>query len=56
MRTLNRLLNLWRRDRLQADIQEEIRSHLEMRTEDNQASGTSPEKAQRLARLRFGNR
>ncbi len=55
MGMLNRFLNLWRRDRLQADIEEEIRSHLEMRTEDNQASGMSPETARRSAQLRFGN-
>lgn len=55
MGILNRFLNLWRRDQLQSDIEEEIRSHLEMRTEDNQASGMSPENARRSARLRFGN-
>jgi MacB-like periplasmic core domain len=55
MGMLNRFLNLWRRDRLQEDIEEEIRTHLEMRTEDNQASGMSPENARRLAQLRFGN-
>lgn len=55
MGTLKRFLNLWRRDRLDADIEAEVRSHLEMRTEDNQASGMSPENARRSARLRFGN-
>ena len=55
MGMFNRFLNLWRRDRLQADIEEEIRSHLEMRTEDNTAFGMPPEKAARSARLRFGN-
>lgn len=55
MGMLNRFLNLWRRERLQADIEEEIRTHLEMRTEDNTAFGMPPEKAVRSARLRFGN-
>lgn len=55
MGMLSRFLNLWRRDQLQADIEAEIRSHLEMRTEDNQASGMSAENARRSARLRFGN-
>jgi predicted permease len=55
MGILNRFLNLWRRDQLQSDIEEEIRSHLEMRTEDNQASGMSLENSRRSARLRFGN-
>jgi predicted permease len=55
MGMLNRFLNLWRRNRLQEDIEEEIRTHLEMRTEDNQASCISPENARRLAQLRFGN-
>ncbi|MGO9938500.1 MAG: ADOP family duplicated permease [Terracidiphilus sp.] len=55
MGILNRFLNLWRRNRLQADIEEEIRSHLEMRSEDNQASGMSPESARRAANMRFGN-
>lgn len=55
MGMIDRFLNLWRRDRLQSDIEAEIRSHLEMRTEDNREAGMSPEKARRWARLRFGN-
>jgi putative ABC transport system permease protein len=55
MGMLNRWLNLWRRDRLQTEIEEEIRAHIEMRTEDNQASGMSLDNARRAARLRFGN-
>ena len=55
MGVLNRFLNLWRRDQVQSDIEEEIRSHLEMRTEDNQAFGMSAQNARRSARLRFGD-
>lgn len=36
-------------------MQEELRSHIAMRTEDNLARGMSPEQARRDALLRFGN-
>jgi hypothetical protein len=55
MRMLQRLRNLWRQDRANAEIEAELRSHIEMRIEDQIASGMSPDQARREARLRFGN-
>jgi len=55
MSLLNRLRNLWNRDRLDRDVNDELRSHIEMRTASNLASGMPSEDAARRARLRFGN-
>ncbi|WP_229739427.1 ABC transporter permease [Edaphobacter dinghuensis] len=52
---LRRLLNLGRQEKIDAEIQAELESHLQMRTDDNLAAGMSPEQARREARLRFGN-
>ncbi|HTU49070.1 MAG TPA: ABC transporter permease [Acidobacteriaceae bacterium] len=46
---------LFDRARLDAEIQEELQAHIEMRTADNIASGMSPEHARRDALLKFGN-
>ncbi|HZL25092.1 MAG TPA: ABC transporter permease [Acidobacteriaceae bacterium] len=50
-----RIANLFSRSRIQADIDAELRSHLDMRAADNIAAGMSPGAARRDARLRFGN-
>jgi predicted permease len=50
-----RIVNLFRRSRLDAEISEELRAHVEMRTEDNIAAGMTPEEARREAQMRFGN-
>src|SRR5262245_28250339 len=50
----HRLLGLFLRRKLERDLEEEIRSHLEMQIEDNLRQGMSPEDARRAARLRFG--
>ena len=55
MRILRRIWNLISRTRVERGIDAELRSHIEMRTEDNVAAGMSPEEAERDARLRFGN-
>lgn len=55
MPILHRIANLYRRDKLQREIEAEFSSHLAMRSEDNVAAGMSPQEAQRDARLRFGN-
>jgi hypothetical protein len=55
MGMLQRLLNLGRRAKLAAEIQAELESHVQMQIVDNLAAGMSPERAQREARLRFGN-
>jgi predicted permease len=43
-------------DSVRDDIDAELKSHLEMRIQDNIALGMSPEEARRDACLRFGNR
>src|SRR6185437_11691686 len=55
MSGLRRLTNLFRRSKLNEDIDAELRSHIEMRTADNIAAGMSPEEARRQAVLRFGS-
>jgi putative ABC transport system permease protein len=40
---------------VEREIADELRSHIEMRVEDNVAAGMSPEEARRDAFLRFGN-
>src|SRR5437667_4925128 len=44
-----------RRERLDHDLDEELRSHIEMRAADNLAAGMSPEAARYEAQKRFGN-
>ena len=51
-----RVLNLSNREKLDREIEEELQSHIEMRTESNIAAGMSPEDARRDAHVRFGNR
>jgi predicted permease len=51
----SRIANLFRRSRIDREAEAELRSHIEMRMEDNIASGMSPEEARREALLRFGN-
>jgi predicted permease len=55
MPILHRILNLFSRDRIDRDIDDELQAHLDLRTDDNLAAGMSPEQARRDARLRFGN-
>lgn len=55
MRLLKRLAGLLRRSRVDQDIDDELLSHLEMRTADNIAEGMTEEEAGHAARLRFGN-
>ncbi|MGH9610529.1 MAG: ABC transporter permease, partial [Bryobacteraceae bacterium] len=55
MGVLRRVSNLWRRERVDAEIEEELRSHLEMAAEDEERAGLPPEAARRRPRLRFGN-
>jgi putative ABC transport system permease protein len=50
-----RLRGMLKRNRLDQDLDEELRSHLEMRATDNLAAGMSPEQARRDAQKRFGN-
>src|SRR5579875_3444004 len=50
-----RIRNLFRRQRLAADIDAELRAHLEMAVEDARRAGLPEQDARRAARLRFGN-
>jgi putative ABC transport system permease protein len=51
-----RLYFLFRRDRFDREMEEEIRLHLEMKVDENLAAGASPEEARSEALRRFGNR
>ena len=55
MAVLNRIANLFRRTKVDREIAAELESHIEMRTEENLASGMSREEARRDALVRFGN-
>jgi MacB-like periplasmic core domain len=50
-----RLTNLLRRERIDADIEAELRAHMEMAAEDAIRTEMSEAEARRAARLRFGN-
>ncbi|HEX6463418.1 MAG TPA: ABC transporter permease [Vicinamibacterales bacterium] len=50
----NRLRYLWRRSRIDQDVEQEIRSHLDWRIDELQASGLSRDAARRQARNEFG--
>jgi macrolide transport system ATP-binding/permease protein len=56
MSVFRRITNLFSRDKLQREIDTELRSHIEMRIEDNLATGMSATEARREALLRFGSR
>ena len=55
MSIFRRISNLFSRDQVQREIDSELRSHIEMRIEDNLTAGMSPREARRDAFLRFGN-
>src|ERR1700730_9487317 len=55
MSLLSRLKGLFRMNGLERDLDEELRSHIDMRTADNIAAGMSPQKAHYDAQRRFGN-
>src|SRR5580658_1899081 len=50
-----RLTNLFQKESVDAEIDEELQSHLEMAAEDAMLTGLPEEEARRTARLRFGN-
>ena len=50
-----RIRNLWRRGRVDAEIEAELHAHLEMAAQDVEQTGISQEDARRQVRLRFGN-
>ncbi len=59
---VNHLLQLWRRllfylwrDQFDRELAEEMKFHLEMKSEENRASGMSPQEARYAAQREFGN-
>src|SRR5205809_3794857 len=50
----SRLAALFRKDRLERELGEELRSHLEMLVEENERKGMSPEEARYAALRSFG--
>jgi putative ABC transport system permease protein len=50
-----RLYGLLRKNRIEQEMEEEIRFHLRMRTRENTERGMKPDDAGRDARRRFGN-
>jgi predicted permease len=55
MAVFRRIANLFRRSRIDQEIDAELRAHIALRIEDNIAQGMTPEEARRDALLRFGN-
>ncbi len=55
MSWFSRLTNLFRRKRLDVELDEELRFHPDARTRDNVDAGMSAQAAQQDARRRFGN-
>ncbi|MBV9763982.1 MAG: ABC transporter permease [Acidobacteriaceae bacterium] len=56
MSLYRRVANLFCRAKLERDIDVELRSHIQLRIDDNIAAGMAPEEARRDALLRFGRR
>src|SRR5215510_10983681 len=54
-RWLRRLRAHFRGEALDRELQDELRSHLDMKADELEASGMSPEEARRAARRRLGN-
>jgi putative ABC transport system permease protein len=52
----SRLRSLFTRDRLERELDDEVRFHLEMQAEDNVRAGMDPDEARRAARRSFGGR
>ena len=55
MSWLNRFSNLFRRNQVDEELEEELQFHLEARARCNLNAGMSPQAAQQNARYRFGN-
>lgn len=53
---IRRIGNLFRRTSIDREIDAELASHIDMRTEENMARGMTREEARRDALMRFGNR
>ncbi|HEY2393813.1 MAG TPA: ABC transporter permease, partial [Candidatus Angelobacter sp.] len=55
MSLFRRITSVFRTDKIDQDLEDEMRSHLEMRAEDNASAGMSLQKSRLDARRRFGN-
>ena len=55
MSWVNRILNLFRRNQVDEELEEELQFHLDARTRDNLSADMNPGTAQHEARRRFGN-
>ena len=55
MAAFQRIANLFRRSRVDREIDAELQSHIDLRIDANVAAGMSPAEARRDALLRFGN-
>jgi predicted permease len=55
MSLIQRVINLFSRERLASEIDEELQFHVDMRVEENISKGMSPVAAKREAISRFGN-
>ena len=55
MGLVRKIGNLFRRTRMDREINAELETHIALRTEENIARGMKPEEARRNALLRFGN-
>lgn len=56
MSLVHRIINLFRRNQVDREIEAELASHVALRIEDNRAAGMSESLARREAMLSFGNR
>jgi predicted permease len=55
MAIIRRIANLFRRSRIDREIEAELQAHIALRMDDNLADGMTPNEARRDALLRFGN-
>src|SRR5882724_11439308 len=55
LRMWRRLVFLFRRNQMDQDLAEEIRLHLEMKTQEKRQAGMAEKEAQRAASREFGN-
>ena len=55
MSWLKRVKGMLHVGRLERELDEELRAHIEMRAQDNMAKGMTPEEARYDAQRRFGN-
>src|SRR6266404_7462320 len=55
MQFFRRLWFLWSRERLDRDLQEQMRQHLELKIQENLAAGMTEDEARRHAHSEFGN-